>query len=291
MSQGLIDLGHVEILTLDEADLMLDMGFIHAVKRIISQIPSKRQTLLFSATVPQEITDMARNILTEPVKIDITPDTPAVEAIDQRVYFVDKTNKRNLLLHLIKDDKVTSALVFTRTKHGADRVVRELWKGNVQATAIHGNKSQNARQQALVQFKNGKLRVLVATDVAARGLDINEISHVFNFDLPEVPETYVHRIGRTGRAGHGGTAISFCDIEEKKLLKDIERLMKKIIQPVAGHPYPMRIIHVPPKQSNVVREIRQQEKRPSIQSGMQRPRKDVRERVHGKGQFGARNYR
>ena len=171
MQQGLVHLGNVKILTLDEADMMLDMGFIHAVKRIIAKTPTKRQTLLFSATVPQEIVDIAKDILLDPVKITIAPDKPAVEAIDQRVCFVDKTNKRKLLLHMLDDAGITSALVFTRTKHGADRVVRELRKQNVEATAIHGNKSQNARQRALAQFKSGEFRVLVATDVAARGLE------------------------------------------------------------------------------------------------------------------------
>ncbi len=269
MSQRLIDLKHVEVLTLDEADMMLDMGFIHAVKRIIGQTPEQRQTLLFSATMPQGIVEISRAILNDPVKITITPETPAVEAIDQCVYFVDKMNKRNLLLHLLKDPTITSALVFTRTKHGADRVVRQLRTGGIRSEAIHGNKSQNARQKALKDFKNKITRVLVATDVAARGLDIDDLSHVINFELPEVPETYVHRIGRTGRAGHSGSAIAFCDIEEKKLLKGIENLCGISIPRVEDHPYPMRVMHAPPKQPRPARGSQNAASRHG--SGRQRP--------------------
>ncbi|HAL74682.1 MAG TPA: DEAD/DEAH box helicase, partial [Clostridiales bacterium] len=220
-------------------DRMLDMGFIHDVKKIIAKTPAKKQTLLFSATMPAEIDALTRSLLREPVKIAVTPDKPTVEKIRQRLYMVNKINKRHLLLHLLREPDIDSVLVFTRTKHGADRVARDLIRSNVQAQAIHGNKSQNARQQALNNFKNRTTRVLVATDIAARGLDINELSHVINFDLPEVPESYVHRIGRTGRAGHPGEAISFCDPEEKKLLRDIERLTLKPIPRVEDHPYPL----------------------------------------------------
>ena len=239
MNQRLIDLSHIEILTLDEADRMLDMGFIHDVKKIIALTPQKKQTLFFSATMPAEIAAMSRSMLIDPIKVSITPDSPTVEKIDQSVYLVDKENKRHLLQHLLADPAIVSALVFTRTKHGADRVVRDLERGNIQAQAIHGNKSQNARQLALNNFKNKATRVLVATDIAARGIDISELTHVINFDLPEIPESYVHRIGRTGRAGLGGTAISFCDQDEKKLLRDIERLCAKPIPKVADHPYPL----------------------------------------------------
>ena len=217
MNQRLVDLSSVEILTLDEADRMLDMGMIQEVKRIIKKTPDKKQTLFFSATMPPEITEMAGSMLADPVKIAITPERPTVEAIEQSVYFVNKENKRSLLLHLLKDPSIASALVFTRTKHGADRVMSELVKANIDANAIHGNKSQSARQLALKKFKNKQTRVLVATDIAARGLDIDELTHVINFDLPDVPETYIHRIGRTGRAGHSGISISFCDQEEKKI--------------------------------------------------------------------------
>ena len=247
MNQHLIDLQHVEILTLDEADRMLDMGFIHEVKRIIAKTPAKRQTLFFSATMPAEIVALSSSMLTSPVKVSITPDEPTVDKIQQSVYHVDKVNKRNLLVHLLKDPAIDSVLVFTRTKHGADRVVRELSRDNIYAQAIHGNKSQNARQQALGNFKNKTTRVLVATDIAARGIDINELSHVINYDLPEIPESYVHRIGRTGRAGRGGIAISFCDFEEKKLLTAIEKLCVKTIPVVDGHPFPLLITTILPK--------------------------------------------
>jgi ATP-dependent RNA helicase RhlE len=245
IQQRIISLDHIKIFILDEADRMLDMGFIHDVKRIAALTPVKKQTLLFSATMPKEIADMADAMLNHPAKVSITPETLTVDAIKQSVYFVDKGNKRSLLLHLLKDDSLQSVLVFTRTKHGADRVVRELKKENVSAQAIHGDKSQNNRQAALESFKNGSTRVLVATDIAARGIDIDELSHVVNYDLPNVPETYVHRIGRTGRAGLGGTAVAFCDIEEKPLLKDIEKLIGKRVPECSGHPYPL-VVLVPP---------------------------------------------
>lgn len=241
MNQKLISLHDIEILTLDEADRMLDMGFIHDVKKIIAKTPAERQTLLFSATMPPEIAAMAKSILINPVRVSITPESPTVEAISQSLYNVDKNNKRHLLLHLLQEPALESVLVFTRTKHGADRVVRDLIRGGVAAQAIHGNKSQNARQRALANFKARKIRVLVATDIAARGIDIDELTHVINFDLPEIPESYVHRIGRTGRAGRMGTAISFCDFDEKKLLRPIEKLCAKTIPLVTDHPYPMLV--------------------------------------------------
>lgn len=248
MNQGLADLRQVEIFVLDEADRMLDMGFIHDVKRIIAKMPQPKQTLLFSATIPPEIADMAGSLLTDPVRISISPQSPTVDVIEQSLYFVDKANKRRLLLYVLEDPSIVSALVFTRTKHGADRVAKELKRANINAAAIHGDKSQNARQTALNDFKNKRTRVLVATDIAARGIDIDELSHVINFDLPNVPETYVHRIGRTARAGLGGSAISFCDFEEKPLLKDIEKLIRKRIHVVEEHPYPLTIDYVVPKQ-------------------------------------------
>lgn len=239
VNQKVVDLRHIQILVLDEADRMLDMGFIHDVKKIIAVVPPKRQTLFFSATVPPEISNLVKSLLVNPVKIEVTPASSTVERIEQSVYFVDKENKQKLLVHLLGDKRIASAIVFTRTKHGADRVARGLTRANVPAQAIHGDKSQNARQNALNSFKSGTTRVLVATDIAARGIDIEELSHVFNFNLPEVPETYVHRIGRTGRAGLGGTAISFCDADEMPLLKDIEKLIKKSVPVVKEHPYPM----------------------------------------------------
>ena len=242
MNQGLVNLSNVEILTLDEADRMLDMGFIRDVKKIIVKTPKVKQTLLFSATMPPEIAAMSKSMLNDPVRISIAPETPAVEAIEQSVYFVDRNNKRKLLLHLLKDPAIVSLLVFTRTKHGADRVARDLTKHKVKAQAIHGDKSQGARQMALANFKNKKTRVLVATDIAARGLDIEDLSHVINFDLPNIAETYVHRIGRTGRAGKEGISISFCDFDEIKLLMEIEKLIDKKVTEISDHPYPMLVL-------------------------------------------------
>jgi len=237
MDQKIVDISHIKILVLDEADRMLDMGFIHDVKRIIAKTPAERQTLLFSATMPPDIAKLADKILKNPERIEVTPASTTVDSIEQYLYYVDKCNKRDLLLHILN---VGSTLVFTRTKHGADRVAKQLTKSNVVAQAIHGDKSQGARQRALNDFKAGKLRVLIATDIAARGIDIDELSHVINFDLPDVPETYVHRIGRTGRAGLGGIAISFCDFDEKAQLADIEKLIGKKLVEVKEHPYPLQ---------------------------------------------------
>jgi ATP-dependent RNA helicase RhlE len=239
MSQGFINLRHLQTFVLDEADRMLDMGFIHDVKKVIVRLPEKRQTLFFSATMPPEIQKLANVLLTNPAKIEVTPVSSTVDAIEQSLYYVPRENKNRLLLHLLKDDAIVSALVFTRTKHGADKVVKILLKENISAAAIHGNKSQNARQNALSNFKNGNLRVLVATDIAARGIDIDDLSHVMNFELPEIPETYVHRIGRTGRAGNTGIALSFCDADEKTELRDIQKLIGKAIPVIKDHPYPL----------------------------------------------------
>lgn len=229
MAQKLISLQHVELFVLDEADRMLDMGFIHDVKKVIAKLPSNRQTLFFSATMPPEISHLADSILNNPVKVEVTPVSSTAGRVQQGVYFVDKLDKKGLLHHLLKNNAIKRALVFARTKHGADRVAKELNRANVFADAIHGDKSQSARQRALSMFKNGELRVLVATDIAARGIDVEELSHVINYDLPNTPETYVHRIGRTGRAGAEGTAISFCDAEEKQYLRDINKLTKQSI--------------------------------------------------------------
>lgn len=239
MNQGFINLKQLQIFVLDEADRMLDMGFIHDVKKVIKSIPEKRQTLFFSATMPEEIQELAKMMLKNPVKIEVTPPSSTVDKIQQRVYFTNKPDKRKLLLHLLQTNGIDNALVFTRTKHGADKVARFLDKAKINSAAIHGNKSQNARQNALKNFKNGNLNVLVATDIAARGIDIDELTHVFNFDLPNVPETYVHRIGRTGRAGNDGVAISFCAADERKELKDIEKLASIKIPVIDEHPFPM----------------------------------------------------
>lgn len=237
IDQGYIILNHLELFVLDEADRMLDMGFIKEVQKIITKIPKKRQSLFFSATMPPEIVKLAKTILIKPVKVEITPESTTVEAIKQGLYYVDKANKKNLLIHLLKNPNIESALVFTRTKYGADKVAKFLNKARILAEAIHGNKSQNARQRALGNFKSKKIRVLVATDIAARGIDIDELSHVINYEIPNIPETYVHRIGRTGRAGLGGVAISFCDAEEEFYLKDILKLISVKIPVVSDHPF------------------------------------------------------
>ena len=239
MNQGFITLKEVEIFVLDEADRMLDMGFIHDVRRIIAALPQKRQSLFFSATMPPEIVRLAGSIVYKPVKIEVTPSASTVDIVDQFVYFIDRGNKNSLLLELLKDETIKTALVFTRTKYGADKVVRVLKKKNISAEAIHGNKAQNARQKALSGFKAQTTRILVATDIAARGIDVDDLEYVINFEIPNISETYVHRIGRTGRAGAKGTAISFCDAEEKEYLRDIEKLITKKIQVVENHPFPL----------------------------------------------------
>lgn len=239
IEQRFINLSQLQLFVLDEADRMLDMGFIHDIKKIITKIPAKRQTLFFSATMPAEIAKLSGSLLNNPVKVEVTPVSSTAETIQQAMYFVEKENKRHLLIHLLKDKSIQSALVFTRTKHGADKVVKDLCKAGIGAEAIHGNKSQNARQRALGNFKSGHTRVLVATDIAARGIDVDNLSHVINFELPNVPETYVHRIGRTGRAGASGIAYSFCDAEEKEFLRDIQKLIATSVPVITDHPYAM----------------------------------------------------
>ena len=245
--QGFVRLEDLEIFVLDEADRMLDMGFIHDVKKILKWLPAKKQTMLFSATMPPEIAALVNSLLHDPAQVAVDPVSSPVEAIRQSVYFVDKCNKTKLLALLIGQLEVKNALVFTRTKHGANKV--DLGKEGITAAAIHGNKSQTARQQALSDFKAGRIRCLVATDIAARGLDIEDLSHVFNYNLPEVPETYVHRIGRTGRAGREGVAVSFCDFGEKPLLKDIEKLIGRTVPAVEDHPFPMVVLEAPKRDS------------------------------------------
>lgn len=240
INQKLINLKNIKYFVLDEADMMLDMGMLQDVKKIITHLPKVRQTMFFSATMPTEIEKLANSILKDPVKVAVTPVSSTVDIIKQEVYYVDKGNKTNLLIHLLKNKAIVSALVFSRTKHGANKIVKVLEREGLKAEAIHGNKSQNARQLALNNFKERKTRVLVATDIAARGIDIDELSHVINFDLPDVPETYVHRIGRTGRASHAGVAISFCSHEEKPLLKSIQKLTSKSIPEVKEHPFPLK---------------------------------------------------
>ena len=239
VGQGLLDLSNMEIFVLDEADRMLDMGFVHDVKKVIAKLPRQRQNLMFSATMPKEIEQLAAGILHDPAFVKVDPVSSTVDRIQQSLYVVEKGNKKFLLPWLIKNlrPEVVNALVFSRTKHGADKIAKDLNKQGIPAAAIHGNKSQTARVTALEDFKAGKTRVLVATDIAARGIDISELSHVFNYDLPEVPETYVHRIGRTARAGADGTAVSFCAPEEKEYLAGIEKLNRRQIPVVSGHPW------------------------------------------------------
>ncbi|REG99587.1 DEAD/DEAH box helicase [Flavobacterium aquicola] len=253
--QGFLDLNHLHTLVLDEADQMLDMGFVNDVKKIVKLTPKNRQTLFFSATMPIAIRELAEMFLTDPETVTVSPVSSTAENVEQRVYFVEKTEKRNLLYHLIKNENLSNVLVFSRTKHGADNVVKALRKKDIPAEAIHGDKSQNARQRVLDAFKNKEVGVLVATDIAARGIDIDQLPFVINFDLPNIPETYVHRIGRTGRAGNGGIAISFCSKDEKDYWKDIQKLIKVDVATVDNHPYPWHSGNPaaessPPKNSN-----------------------------------------
>ncbi|SHJ25188.1 ATP-dependent RNA helicase RhlE [Hymenobacter daecheongensis DSM 21074] len=238
MNQGFVDLRHIEVFVLDEADRMLDMGFINDIKRILPKLPASRQTLFFSATMPGIIQELAGSILKpNPVKVAVTPVSSTADTITQSVYMVPKNDKPELLEHILQDKAIKRVLVFTRTKHGADKVVKTLAKGNIPAEAIHGNKSQNHRQRALSNFKAGSTRVLVATDIAARGIDVDELTHVINYEVPNEPETYVHRIGRTGRAGADGKALTFCDEEERAYVQDIQKLIRKQIPVVSDHPY------------------------------------------------------
>jgi ATP-dependent RNA helicase RhlE len=239
--QRLVDLKALEVFVLDEADRMLDMGFIHDVRKVIALLPRQRQTLFFSATMPKEAKELADNILHNPQTVAVTPPATTAEKVDQEVYFVEKGDKRALLVDVLRDAAMSRVLVFSRTKHGANRIAEHLVKARIGAEAIHGNKSQNARERALAGFKSGRTRVLVATDIAARGIDIDDVTHVVNFDVPEVPETYVHRIGRTARAGASGMALTFCEVEERGDLRAIEKLTRQEIPVVEGHPYESRV--------------------------------------------------
>ncbi|MGI9160461.1 MAG: DEAD/DEAH box helicase [Saprospiraceae bacterium] len=294
MQQGFVSLQHVEIFVLDEADRMLDMGFVHDVKRVIAKLPARRQSLFFSATMAPEIVKLASTILTNPEHVAVTPVSSTAETVQQAVYFVEKADKKQLLIHLLEDKSIPTVLVFTRTKHGANRLAKDLEKAGIRAEAIHGNKSQNARQNALQLFKERKLRALVATDIAARGIDIDELTHVVNYELPNVPETYVHRIGRTGRAGASGMAISFCETEERPYLRDIQKLIGRQVPVVHGHPYesagaepiqtpvqPQR--HARPQQQSERRQEpqRPQRQQPASESGASKSAKRRNRRRYG----------
>jgi ATP-dependent RNA helicase RhlE len=269
MQQGILSLQHIKHFVLDEADRMLDMGFIHDVRKVIAKLPVKKQTLFFSATMPPAIQQLAASLLHQPVKVEVTPVSSTVDVIDQCVYMVDKQSKQTLLIELLKDPSIRSVLVFTQMKHAANKLAKKLVSVGIPADAIHGNKSQQARQRALEQFKNRTIRVLVATDIAARGIDIDELSHVVNYELPNVPETYVHRIGRTGRAGASGIAISFCSGEEKPYLRDIEKLIRKSI-PVKATNLSMEHVKdiAPGRMEKIVRPAPRMHSRPS---GNRRP--------------------
>jgi ATP-dependent RNA helicase RhlE len=249
IAQRHISLQQIEIFVLDEADRMLDMGFINDVKKVISKLPEQKQTLFFSATMPAEIQKLSQMLLHNAVKVEVTPSSTTAEKIDQAIYFVEKPNKVSLLLHLLRTNDIENALVFTQTKHGADKLCKHLTRENIRAQAIHGNKSQNARQMALENFKKRQIRILVATDIAARGIDIDKLSYVINYDIPNIPETYVHRIGRTGRAGEEGKAISFCSMEEKMYMRDIQKITSQTIPVIDEHPFPMSNpgLAVPPR--------------------------------------------
>ena len=237
MNQGFVDLKNVEMFILDEADRMLDMGFINDVRKVIAKLPAKRQNLLFSATMPPAIAELSKSILHKPMRVEVAPQSTTAEKVDQTLYFVEKANKPKLLKYLIHENDINQVLVFTRTKHGANKLVKLLLRDGIRSAAIHGNKSQTARQNALKSFKEGKLTVLVATDIAARGIDIDDLAYVVNYDLSHEPETYVHRIGRTGRAGASGKAIAFCAADEHKQLRDIKKLIRMDIPIVKEHPF------------------------------------------------------
>ena len=238
MDQGYVSLKHIEYFVLDEADRMLDMGFIHDVKKIIAKLPKQRQSLFFSATMPDSIVDLSRKILKNPMKVEVSPVSSTAETIQQYLYYTNKSTKKDLLKHILKDPKIDQVLLFAKTKHGADKITKNLKKENIKAMAIHGNKAQNARQKALQQFKDGDIRVLVATDIAARGIDIDKLKYVINYDVPNIAETYVHRIGRSGRAGDEGVSISISEPEENAYIRDIENLINQKIEVIQDNPFP-----------------------------------------------------
>jgi ATP-dependent RNA helicase RhlE len=288
MQQGHVDLRSIETLVLDEADRMLDMGFIHDIRKVVARIPQQRQTMLFSATMPNEIRKLADSLLRNPVQVQVAPASATADKIDQKVYFVDRNNKPALLAHLVSDLPMTRAIVFTRTKHGADRVVRHLHNRGIRAEAIHGNKSQNARQRALDNFKSNRIPVLVATDIASRGIDVDGVTHVVNYDLTHEPETYVHRIGRTARAGASGSAVSFCDREERPNLKAIESLIRRSIPVATNHPEYPKQAGQPQQQPRPNRQQHQPQGRaPARQQNQSHPQRE-RQMTHTKASHSPR---
>jgi ATP-dependent RNA helicase RhlE len=293
IGQGYVKLDRLEIFVLDEADRMLDMGFIHDVRRVMDRLPDQRQTLLFSATMPSDIARLAKELLTNPVRVEATPPATTVETVEQKVMFVDKSEKIHLLNSLLQDPEFTSALVFTRTKHGADKVARHLLSHRINADVIHGNKSQSARERALDGFRSGKIQVLVATDIAARGLDVPGVSHVINYDLPNEPENYVHRIGRTARAGRSGVAISLCEAAEKLYLVDIQKLVGDLIEVVSDHQFHSEAaahaapLKPPPKQSEY-RAPRRDDSRRQAYHQNDGLRDNPRKAVHHQKRYGSR---
>lgn len=292
MNQGFIKLNHIKFFVLDEADRMLDMGFVHDVKKVITKLPPRRQSLFFSATMPPEIQALADTILSNPAKVEVTPVSSTADTINQSLYFVDKNDKNDLLIHLLKDKTIETCLVFTRTKHGADKVAKKLNSVGIRADAIHGNKSQNARVRALGDFKDRRIRVLVATDIAARGIDIDELTHVVNFEIPNIPESYVHRIGRTGRAGASGIAFSFCDNEEEPIyVRDIQKLIGKDIPVDDQHPYHLDMVIPTKKMPAPAKPKPQQNRRPSFGNNGPRPQGNSGARPVSKGERNQSNRR
>ncbi|MFC2152195.1 DEAD/DEAH box helicase [Bacteroidota bacterium] len=260
MDQGFVSLKNIEYFVLDEADRMLDMGFIHDIRKIIAKLPLKRQSLFFSATMPTNIVELSRKILTNPKKVDVSPISSTAETIQQYLYYTNKSSKKDLLLHILKDQNIDQVLLFSRTKHGADKIARNLKKQNIKTAAIHGDKAQNQRQKALAEFKAGEIRVLVATDIAARGIDIDKLKYVINYDIPNIAETYVHRIGRSGRAGDEGIAISICEPEENEFIKDIEKLINQKIKRIEENPFPQTENPMTEKEKQVFEKEKRQRK-------------------------------